>query len=94
MPLLEIKLEYSEHFLSERKKYIRNNRKCFEDYKKAVTLFLLNPLHPGLNIEKLKNAKSVHTIRLNKRDRIFLIWKEENTALFIDIGKHDKYRKY
>lgn len=90
---LKIKLEYSQHFLSERKKYVKNNRERFEDYKKAVVLFLLNPLHAGLNIEKLRNAKGVYTIRLNRSDRIFFIWKEENTALFVDIGKHDKYRK-
>lgn len=94
MSSLKIKLEYSQYFLSERKKYIKNNRDRFEDYKKAVTLFLLNPVHPGLKIEKLTNARGVYTIRLNKSDRIFFIWKEENTALFIDIGKHDKYRKY
>lgn len=94
MLLLKIKLEYSQHFLSERKKYIKNNHGRFEDYKKAITLFLSNPLHPGLKIEKLRNTKGVYTIRLSRSDRIFFIWKEENTALFIDIGKHDKYRKY
>lgn len=93
MPSLKIKLEYSQHFLSERKKYVKNNRERLEDFRKAVALFLLNSIHPGLNIEKLKNAKGVYTIRLNKSDRIFFIW-EENTALFIDIGKHDKYRRY
>ncbi len=91
---LKIKLEYSQHFLNERKKYIKNNPQRFKDYKKTITLFLSNPTHPSLTIEKLKNAKDVHTIRLNRNDRIFFIWKEENTALFIDIGKHDKYRKY
>lgn len=94
MSSLKIKLEYSQHFLSKRKKYIKNNRERFEDYKKAIILFLLNPIHPGLNIEKLKNAKGVYTIRLSRSDRIFFIWKEENIALFIDIGKHDKYRRY
>lgn len=91
---LKIKLEYSQHFLNERKKYIKNNSKRFEDYKKNVILLLSNPLHPGLNIEKLKNAKGVYTIRLNKNDRIFFIRKKENIVIFIDIGKHDKYRKY
>lgn len=94
MPLLKIKLEYSQHFLSERKKYIKNSPERFEDFKKAVAKFLSNPIHPGLNIEKLRNAKGVYTIRLNKGDRIFFIWKAENTVLFIDIGKHDKYRRY
>ncbi len=94
MSSLKIKLEYSSHFLSERKKYIKNNSQRLEDYKKTVTLFLSNPTHPSLNIEKLRNAKGVFTIRLNKSDRIFFIWKEEKTVLFVDIGKHDKYRKY
>lgn len=94
MPLLKIKLEYSRHFISERKKYLKNNRQRFEDYKKAVTVFVSTPTHPGLNIEKLRNAKGIYTIRLNKSDRIFFIWKEEGAAILIDIGKHDKYRRY
>lgn len=94
MLILKTTLEYSKHFLSERKKYVKNNQQRFEDYKKAVSLLVLNPTHPSLNLEKLKNSKGVYTIRLNKSDRIFLVWKEENTALFLDIGKHDKYRKY
>lgn len=91
---LKINLEYSSHFLSERKKYVKNNYQHFEDYKKTVILFVSNPNHPSLNIEKLKNARGVYTIRLNKSDRIFFIWNGENTVLFIDIGKHDKYRRY
>lgn len=94
MSPLRIKLEYSQHFLSERKKYVKNNQQRFEDYKKAITLFLANSSHPSLKIEKLKNTRGVYTVRLNRSDRIFFIWKEENIALFVDIGKHDKYRKY
>lgn len=94
MSFPRIKIEYSSHFLSERRKYIKNTRKRFEDLKKTSTLFLSNPTHPSLNIEKLRGVKGVNTIRLNKGDRIFFFWKEKNIALFIDIGKHDKYRKY
>jgi len=94
MPSLRLKLEYSRYFLSQRKKYVKNNRKRFEDFKKAVTLFASTPNHPSLNVEKLRNAKGVYTIRLSRSDRIFFIWKEERAALFIDIGKHDKYRRY
>lgn len=94
MPPLKIKLEYSRHFISERKKHLKNNRQRFEDYKKAVTLFISTSTHSGLNIEKLRNAKGIYTIRLNKSDRIFFVWKKESIAIFIDIGKHDKYRRY
>ena len=91
---LKVKLEYSRHFVSERRKFVKKNIKRFEDYKKAVTLFTSNSKHPGLNVEKLKNVKGVYTIRLNRSDRIFFVWKDERTAIFTDIGKHDKYRKY
>lgn len=94
MPSLKIKLEYSRHFLKERRKFVKNNRQRFEDYKKAVTLFISNPLHPSLSAEKLQNAKGVYTIRSNRGDRIFFIWKKVYMAFFIDIGKHDKYRRY
>ena len=91
---LRVKLEYSRHFLSERKKYVKNSLQRLKSYKKEVTIFVSDPNHPSLNIEKLRNAKGVYTIRLSKGDRIFFIWKEENTAIFIDIGKHDKYRRF
>lgn len=94
MQPLKVRIEYSRHFLSERRKYIKNNPRKFLDYKKAITLFVSNTSHPSLNIEKLKNTKGIYTIRLNKSDRMFLIWKEEKTALFLDIGKHDKYKRY
>lgn len=90
----KIRIEYSNHFISERKKFVRNNLRRFNDYDRIVNLFILNPVHPSLNLEKLQNAKGVWTIRLNKGDRIFFIWKNKYTALFAAIGKHDKYRKY
>ncbi len=94
MSILRTRLKYSSHFLNERKKYIKNNQPRFEDYKKAVSLFVSNPAHSSLNLEKLQNAKGIYTIRLNKGDRIFFVWKKESIALFIDIGKHDKYRRH
>jgi mRNA-degrading endonuclease RelE of RelBE toxin-antitoxin system len=91
---LRLKLEYSSHFLSERKKYVKNSLQRFTSYKKTITIFASNPNHSSLNVEKLRNAKGVYTIRLSRSDRIFFVWKEENTVLFIDIGKHDKYRRF
>lgn len=52
-----------------------------------------NPNHPSLNLEKLKGS-DYWTIRIDKGNRIFFKWIDKTEALFIDIGKHDKYRKY
>ncbi len=92
MLLPKISIEYSKHFLNERKKYVKNNLDRVQNYSKTVKLFLADPKYPSLKLEKLQGLKDMYTIRLNKSDRIFLNWKDSNTALFIDIGKHDKYR--
>jgi len=94
MSTLKIKLELSSHFIRERKRYVKNSSRRFKDYKRAVSIFVSKPGYPSLNLEKLQNNKGILTIRLNKSDRIFFIWKSKDTALFVDIGKHDKYRKY
>lgn len=85
----------SANYYHALKKFVANNKKNAQAIKKALTLFKENPNHPSLNLEKLQNTKGVYTVRLiNKSDRIFFVWIEKNTVLFIDIGKHDKYRKF
>lgn len=94
MPSPKINIEYSPQFKTTRKKYTKNSRNRFEDFKKAIKRFQSDPFYPGLHIEKIKSTHNVYTVRLNISDRIFFIWKNEITALIVDIGKHDKYRKY
>lgn len=89
----KLKIEYSSFFIKQQRKFVKNNRERFNDFAKTVRLFLKNPTHPSLNLEKLKHS-CVWSIRLNKGDRIFFIWKSKTTAIFIDIDKHDKYKKY
>jgi hypothetical protein len=85
--------EYSSHFLKSRKKFLKNQPKLAEATIKAITLFYQDPTHPSLHLEKLRN-NSVWTIRIDIGNRLFFIWKTSNTALFIDVGPHDKYRRY
>ena len=72
---------------------MKNNLDLLNKTIKAVSLFVKNPKHPSLNLEKLKGS-TVWTIRIDKGNRIFCKWIDESTAIFIDIGEHDKYRKY
>lgn len=88
-----IKIEYSSKYVSLRGKFVKNNLILLNKTIKAITLFVKDPQHPSLNIEKLKGSR-IWTIRIDKGNRIFFSWIDESTALFIDIGKHDKYRKY
>lgn len=86
-------LEFSKNFLRSRKKFVKNNPNRAKNLIKAIKIFVENPSHPSLNLEKLSGI-TVWTIRLSQGNRIFFIWKNKTTALFIDIGPHDKYRKY
>lgn len=84
---------YSSGYLAARRKFLKNNSKLADKAIKAISRFSKNPQHPSLNLEKLRGTK-VWTIRIDQGNRIFFYWIEESKALFIDIGKHDKYRKY
>ncbi len=88
-----VEIIYSPKYLSARKKFLKNNLKLLSKTIKAIRNFASNPNHPGLNLEKLQGS-AVWTIRIDKGNRIFFIWIDRATVLFIDIGEHDKYRKY
>ncbi|MDP2638227.1 MAG: hypothetical protein Q8P26_04160 [Candidatus Levybacteria bacterium] len=88
-----IELKYSSRFLSERKKFLRNNSELLNKTIKTLSILVKNPKHQSLKLEKLKGFR-VWTIRIDKGNRIFLFWVDKSTALLLDIGKHDKYRRY
>ncbi len=88
-----IKIQYSATYLSSRKKFLKNNLEILDKTVKTISLFVKNPKHPSLNLEKLKGSQ-FWTIRIDRGNRIFFYWIDKKTVIFIDIGKHDKYRKY
>lgn len=88
-----LQIQYSPKYLSSRSKFLKNNVNLLNRTTRAISLFVNNPKHPSLNLEKLKGSE-FWTIRIDRGNRIFFYWANESTALFIDIGKHDKYRKY
>lgn len=88
---MEIKL--TSNYYRSLRQFVKNNKRNATKIKKVLTLFKDNPGHPSLNLEKLKGTKT-WTIRIDKGNRIFLSWVDESAVLLIDIGRHDKYRKY
>ena len=88
---MQIKLSAS--YYRALKNFVKNNKRNAQNIKKALKLFKENQHHPSLNLEKLKSSH-LWTIRIDKGNRIFFSWINKTTALFLDIGKHDKYRRY
>ncbi len=88
-----MQIRLSASYYRALKGFVKNNKINAENIKKALRLLKENPSHPSLNLEKLKGSQ-IWTIRIDKGNRIFFSWIDKTTALFLDIGKHDKYRKY
>lgn len=88
-----ITIESSAKFDKERRKFVKNNLTLAEKVIKVIKLLAKNPQHPSLNLEKL-GGSDIYTIRIDKGNRIFLKWIDNQTVILLDIGPHDKYRKY
>lgn len=88
-----ITLSKTKRYQAARDIFIKNNLQRGNLLIKILSLFVQNPLHPSLNLEKLKGTK-IWTIRIDKGNRIFFMWVDKQTVLLIDIGPHDKYRRY
>lgn len=86
-------LDYTVSYLRARKKYVRNNNPKARALNKTLSLFVNNPLHPSLKLEKLGGTE-ILTKRINKGDRIFFVWKNEKIAILLDVGLHDSYGDY
>jgi plasmid maintenance system killer protein len=62
----------------------------------ALTKFMTNPQHPGLNFERLAGWEDTYSVRVNRQYRILLIREvDEAGELFaiVDIGTHQIYRR-
>ena len=88
-----IVIEKTLSYEKARDKFIRNNIRRGLALIKTLNQFSRDPTYPSLNLEKLKGSK-IWTIRIDRGNRIFFYFINESTALFIDIGKHDKYKRY
>ena len=88
---MQIKLSAS--YYRALKSFVKNNKRNAENIKKTLKILKENPHHPSLNLEKLSGSK-IWTVRIDKSNRIFFFWVDGKTALLIDIGKHDRYRRY
>lgn len=88
-----MRVRLSKNYYRALRRFVKGNKKNATNTKKAIRVFKQNPHHPSLNLEKLSGSK-IWTIRVDRGNRIFFHRIDKSTALFIDIGKHDKYRKY
>lgn len=55
----------------------------------ALIKFSENPLHPGLDFEKISNTSILYSIRASIHIRIYMANYEGNFLTIIHVGNHD-----
>ncbi len=66
-----------------------------QETQEALSQFVANPRHPGLNFEKVQGTTSHYTIRTNGGDRICLRKTGKGKYNVANVGSHDYiYRTY
>lgn len=86
-------IRLSSSYYKALKTFVKGSKSNAQRTQKVLNLLSKNPKHPSLNLEKLIGSK-IWTIRVDKGNRIFFYFIDQDTILLINIGKHDKYRKY
>lgn len=94
MPLNNmIELTQAKSFIRAYKKFVKKNPQRAKDLLEALQRFRTDIHHPSLNTEKLRHS-DIWSIRIDIKNRIYFMWVDHETTLLIDIGPHDKNRKY
>jgi len=88
-----LKISRTKRFDNEYKKFVKHNLYRAESIIQSLSLVIKDPQHPSLHIEKLQGAH-IWSMRIDRGNRIFFLWVDKGTILLVDIGSHDKYRKY
>ena len=88
MPSLAFESRYSSAYRT----FTKRNKQRAWAIDEALRLFVRNPNHPSLHLEKLRSSE-VWTIRIDQGNRLFFIWSNSgDTAIFFFVGPHDAYR--
>lgn len=83
--------KFSPSVQEEITKIRKKDRKLYERIEKQINFFELNPFHPSLRRHKLTGKyENVWSISINMSVRMIYILIDEDTAYFIQIGKHEE----
>ncbi|NPA72723.1 MAG: plasmid stabilization protein [Gammaproteobacteria bacterium] len=73
-------------------KFFKKHPELIKQYVMALKLLSLDPLHPSLRLNPIKN-KGCHSISINMQYRVLLTLKlmEDGRLVLIDVGDHSIY---
>ena len=86
-----IKVSFSSSFKRAFKKKIKGKPKLEAKFWNKLELFTNNPFEPSLRTHKLSGKlKDLWSFSLEYDERVVFYFKDDDQAVFIDIGNHDE----
>ncbi|MBR1437144.1 MAG: hypothetical protein IJ587_01280 [Synergistaceae bacterium] len=86
-----LKITYSERFKKQYKKLSADEKNQF---RRKLTVFAENPLHPSLRTKRIKGADGLVEFSVNMDIRVIWFYEGESLVAFIDIGHHDILKNF
>ena len=75
-------------------KLVRKDKKLWEQVNCKLKIFCIDPNRNSLRLHKLIGSMAnLWSISINESIRMIFYYEDENTANFVDIGKHEEVYK-
>lgn len=90
-----MKLHSTHAFDKKLKEIAFRNNKLFIRAQKRIEIFTLDQNYPSLRLHKLSESmKDLWSFSVDESIRIIFYFKDKETAILVDIGKHEEvYRR-
>lgn len=86
--------ELSEKVVRRLRKIKKKDKKLAEIVEKKLKIFEINEKRPSLRLHKLTGGmKETWSISINESIRMVFYYRDQDTVIFSDIGKHEEVYK-
>ena len=86
-----LQITYSARF---QKRYKKLSPEEKDQFKRKLSIFAENPLHPSLRVKRIKGTDSLFEFSVNMDIRVIWFYEDDSIVALIDIGHHDLLRLY
>lgn len=86
-----LKLTYTERF---QKHYVKLSGEEKQQFRKKLSVFADNPLHPSLRTKRIKGTDGLFEFSVNMDIRVIWFYEGDALVALVDIGHHDILKKY
>ena len=86
-----LQITYSDKFKKHYKKLSSDEKDLF---KRKLSLFAENPLHPSLRVKRIQGTTDLFEFSVNMDIRVIWFYEGDRLVALVDIGHHDILRNY